>query len=405
MSISMKFNRRGALKAGVAAAATLAAPGYIKRAWADGPIRIGLPAALTGSFSLLGQQVKRGAEFFVNETNAKGGLLGRQLELLPADTTGNPANCVRKARELIERDNCRLMTGIVTSSEALAVVPSLQQWNALFMSSVPGDGSLTSDKFVPNFFRANMSGPMSTRTVSLGIGASKMKTLYLIGMDYAWGHDTAKVFEQQMKSLGKDYAGVVFSPIGTKDFSTYIVKIRQSGADGLMVALAGDDLNAFLAQAGQYQLNNKMTLMMEQVVVESLKVVGKGAIGITGCSRYAVDYDHPNNKAFVTGFQKAYGSIPDMFEGESYHAMEALAAGITKANSIETEPVRKALENLEFEGVKGKVVMRACDHQAEQQGFLTRLQTRGSQELYPGIENVFDAERVTPICKTSSYPT
>ena len=157
------------LKAGLVGAAGLASPAILSvspRAQ-SGPIKIGMPVALTGPLGTVGQQTKRGAEFWAKLQNAKGGILGRPIELLIEDTAGNPANCVRKAQEMVERRDCRLITGITLSSEALAVVPKLGEWDSIFISGINGDGRLTADSFVPNFFRANISGPMGTRAVSL----------------------------------------------------------------------------------------------------------------------------------------------------------------------------------------------------------------------------------------------
>jgi len=141
--------------------ATLAMPVVLRHALGEEPIKIGMPCALTGPACEVGGQMRRGAEFWAKTVNAKGGLLGRQIELHVQDTGGDPASCVRKAHEAVERDGCRLLFGMTLSSEALAVVPKLAEWNAVFMSSDNGDGRLTGDSFVPNFFRANTSGPMA----------------------------------------------------------------------------------------------------------------------------------------------------------------------------------------------------------------------------------------------------
>src|SRR5262249_19146253 len=192
---------------------------------------------------------KRGAEFWAKQQNAKGGLLGRPVQLLIEDTAGNPANTVRKAQEMVERENCRLFTGVTLSSEALAVVPKLAEWNAIFISSDNGDGRLTAESFVPNFFRANISGPMGTRAVSLYLRNAKLQKFYALGLDYAWGHNSVGVFEKEVQKSKKEFIGKVFAPTGTKDYSTYITKIRQSGADAGFLVMQGDDSNAFLSQS------------------------------------------------------------------------------------------------------------------------------------------------------------
>src|SRR5262249_18289314 len=166
MQTTPRISRRTAL---AGAGAAVAAPHIWTRAQAEAAatIKIGMPLALTGPLGSVGQQQKRGAEFYAKLQNAKGGWLGKKIELLIEDTAGNPAACVRKAQEMVERQDCRLFTGITLSSEALAIVPKLAEWNAIFISSDNGDGRLTAESFVPNFFRANISGPMGTRAVSL----------------------------------------------------------------------------------------------------------------------------------------------------------------------------------------------------------------------------------------------
>src|SRR3981081_3082526 len=158
MTSKPRVTRRAVL-AGTGAAIASPQVWTSARAQAGGAIKIGMPLPQTGPLGSVGQQQKRGAELYAKLQNAKGGILGRKLELLIEDTAGNPANCVRKAQEMVERQNCRLLTGITLSSEALAIVPKLAEWNSIFISSDNGDGRLTAESFVPNFFRAHTAGP------------------------------------------------------------------------------------------------------------------------------------------------------------------------------------------------------------------------------------------------------
>ena len=330
MSGKPAVSRRRLLQSGLAGAATLASPAVLRfQAEAQtNAIRIGMPLALTGPLGSVGQQQKRGAELYAKLQNAKGGILGRPIELLIEDTAGNPANCVRKAQEMVERDNCRLFTGITLSSEALAIVPKLAEWNSIFISSDNGDGRLTAESLVPNFFRANISGPMGTRAVSLYLRDSKMTKFYGIGMDYAWGHNSVGVFEDEVKKGKKDFVGKVFAPTGTKDYSPYITKIRQSGADAVFLVLQGDDNNAFLSQAQQYRLPEKVKLLTEIVDLTCIRAVGDASLGLIGSSRYSFTYDNPLNKEFVELWKKEHNTMPDTFAGEQWQCMKVFEAGI-----------------------------------------------------------------------------
>jgi branched-chain amino acid transport system substrate-binding protein len=404
MTMKPRFTRR-AVMAG--AGATVAMP-YVwtsAQAQAGATIKIGIPTALTGPLGTVGQQTRRGAEFYAKVQNEKGGILGRKIELLVEDTAGNPANCVRKSQEMVERHGVGIFTGLTLSSEALAVVPKLAEWKAIFVSGINGDGRLTADSFVPNFFRANISGPMGARAVSLYLRDSKLNGIYALGLDYAWGHNSVQVFEDEMKRAKKNFIGKVFAPTGTKDYSTYITKIRQSGAEACYLVLQGDDNNAFLSQARQYGLPDKVALLTEIVDLTSIKAVGEASLGLIGSSRYSFTYDHPKNKEFVELWKKEHGgTLPDTFEGETWQAMQVIQAGIEKAKGTDLDALRTALETVEIDSIKGKVTMRACDHQGVQQGFMVKVvKKEGFDTPIPEVIATFPGERTTPGCKKMTY--
>ena len=394
----MKRITRRSLVTTALAASTLPRIGYAADA-----IKIGMPLALTGPLGSVGQEMKNGAELWAKVENAKGGLLGRPIQLFITDTGGDPATCVRKAQELVERDNCHVFFGMTLSSEALAVVPKLAEWNAIFVSSDNGDGRLTGSSLVPNFFRSNISGPMGTRAVSLYLRDAPYKGFYAIGMDYAWGRGSVAVFEDELKKAGRPLLGTVFSPTGTKDFATYISKIRQSGADALYMVLAGDDYNAFLAQAKQYRLGDKVQLLTEVVDLTSIRAVGDAAVGLIGSTRYTYTLDNPANKEFVALWQKAYGQVPNNNEGEQWQACQILAAGITKAGGIETDKLRAALETVAIDSIKGHVAMRACDHQAVQQGYIVKVVKQEDPMPVPRIIATYSGDRTAPACNKMTY--
>jgi branched-chain amino acid transport system substrate-binding protein len=396
-----KITRRAVMQGG---AAILAAPALLRQSRAADSIKIGAPIALTGALGSVGQQMKRGCETWAKLQNAKGGLLGRPIEMVFADTAGDPATCVRKAQEMVERDGVRILTAITLSSEALATVPKLEEWNTIFMSSDNGDGRLTAESFVPNFFRANISGPMGTRAVALYLREAKMQNFYAIGLDYAWGHNSIGVFENEVKKAKKNFVGAIYSPVGTKDYSTYIAKLRQSGADAVFIVMQGDDNNAFLSQSRQYRLPDKMQLLTEIVDLASIRAVGDAAVGLIGSSRYSFTIDNPANKEFVAMWQKEYGNVPDTFEGEQWQACQVLAAGIEKAGSIDAAKLRPALETVAIDSIKGHVAMRACDHQAVQSGFMVKVVKREDAAMpIPEVIASYPGERTTPSCNKQSY--
>ncbi len=404
MTAQRGTTRRRVARLALGGAAGLAMPWAVRRALAAEPVKIGMPLALTGPLGSVGQQLKRGGEAWAKVQNAKGGIIGRPIELLIEDTAGNPADCVRKAQEMVERDGCTIFTGITLSSEALAVAPKLDEWKAIFVSSDNGDGKLTAGALVPNFFRANISAPMGARAVSLYLRQSEFQKFYAIGMDYAWGHSSVGVFESEIKHANKNFIGSVFSPIGTKDFSPYITKIRQSEAEALYIVMAGDDFNAFLGQAAQYRLPDKVQMLTEQMELSLLRAVGDAALGLVGSTRYCFTIDNPKNREFVALWQKERGMVPDTFEGEQWQALQVLAAGIEKAGGTDTAKLRDALENVAIDDIKGPVQMRKCDHQAVQGGFMVKaVKKDGVAHPVPEIIASYPGDKTTPACNKETF--
>jgi branched-chain amino acid transport system substrate-binding protein len=380
-------------------------PAFIKPAAAQtDAIRIGVPTGITGNWSALGAQVQRSCRLFAKVNNAKGGIGGRPLEFVYEDTQGDPAACVRKTTELVESRGVKLITGIISSPESLAIMPRLEGWNALYLASISGVGSLTAANFVPNAFRTCTSGPMRARTISLWLANTPKKRFFTIAQDYAWGKSSLSTFEKLIVDLKKEAVGNVLTPLGTKDYSSYITRIRQARPDVLYVAMSGDDATAFLKQAGQYRLADHMQIVTEVLDLLNTKPLGEAGIGLHGVSQYNYAHNTPGNADFVRMFKAEYSDIPDTWEGETWQCLEFLTQAIRRAKSTDAAAVRTALEGLEIDSVKGKVKMRACDHQAEQPVFMARLE-KDAVVAYPTpkVADIYQADKVMPECRKDTY--
>jgi branched-chain amino acid transport system substrate-binding protein len=123
-----------------------------------------------------------------------------------------------------------------------------------------------------------------------------------------------------------------------------------------------------------------------------------------GGSRYTPTYDSPENKAFVAAWQAEYKRPPQMFEGDQYQSCVVMQAGIEKAGSFDTAKIRTALEGLKLTSVKGPLEMRACDHQAAQQGFVVRVvKSADGKGVIPQVIATYPADKITPACNKTDY--
>jgi branched-chain amino acid transport system substrate-binding protein len=385
--------------------AGLGFPAFLRGVSAATPIKIGLPTVLSGAYAQYGIQAKRACELFGKEINAKGGVLGRPLEFIYEDTGGDPATAVRKAQKLVEKDGVKFLTATVLSSEALAVSAKCPEWKVILMSTINGAGALTAKSYNRYFFRINTSGPMGARAISLYLAESPMKRFFALGSDYAWGRDSVGSFTAQMTAAKKEIVGKEYPPVGTKDFASYIAKIKQSRAEGVYLALPGQDSTIFLKQAHQFELTKEVKPIMEIVELENMKAVGEAMAGTIGSSRYPFTVDTPKNKDFVARFHAMHGVYPDMFDGETYEGLEWITQVFQKAGTADdVEKVIAAWEDSSYEGLEGPFFMRKCDHQAVQPGFAVQaVKDPRYPHLIPKIVGTYPGDRVTPKCLTEDF--
>ena len=401
------MNRRDFVKATVVggAAAAVGGPFVLRRAYAQNPIKIGMPTVLSGGAAQYGIQAKRAAELFAKEIKAKGGVMGRPVEFIFEDTGGDPATAVRKAQKLVEKDGVEFLTGVVLSSEALAVSAKCPEWKVLFMSTINGAGALTAKSYNRYFFRINTSGPMGARAVSLYLAESPMKRIFALGSDYAWGRDSVASFSSQIQAAKKEVVGREFPPVGTKDFASYIGKIKQANAEGVYLVLVGQDATIFLKQAHQFGVTRETKPIMEILELENMKAVGDAMEGAIGSSRYPFTLDTPRNNDFVKRFHAMHNVYPDMFDGETYEGLEWITQVMEKAKTADdVEKVIEAWEDSSYEGLEGTFFMRKCDHQAVQPGFAVQaVKDPKYPHLVPKVLATYPGERVTPKCRTDEF--
>lgn len=388
----------------VGAAATVAGPPFLRRAYAANPIKIGIPTVLSGGNAQYGIQAKRACELFAHDMKGKG-VLGRPIEFIYEDTASDPANAVRRAQKLVERDGVKFLTGVVLSSEALAITAKCPEWKVIFMSTINGAGALTAKSYNRYFFRINTSGPMGARAVSLYLAEAPMTRLFAMGSDYAWGRDSVASFSSQIEKIKKDIVGREFPPVGTKDFGSYISKIRQSKAQGVYLVLVGQDASIFLRQAHEFGLTREVKPIMEILELENMKAVGDAMEGAIGSSRYPFTLDTPKNREFVKRFYEFHKVYPDMFDGETYEGLEWLSQVIEKAGTADdVEKVIAAWEDSSYEGLEGTFFMRKCDHQAVQPGFAVEaVKDPKYPHLVPKVLATYPGEKVTPRCRTEEF--
>src|SRR5919201_6853884 len=189
------------------------------------PIKIGFPMILSGPGALFGEPALKGAQMFVDETNGRGGVLGRKLELVARDTKGNADEAVRVSRELVLKENVDFLVGTLTSAEGPAVSVVAKENKIVFIAPIPKTDQLTApDKLHPYVFRVASNTTIEGRSAAEIVGKWPVKRVATISFDYAYGQDVTKAFVEHLKKL-KPSVQIVdqqWPKLGEQDYNPFI---------------------------------------------------------------------------------------------------------------------------------------------------------------------------------------
>jgi len=366
-----KITRREVIKVGLGAGAlALGAPAILAHGLGDQPIKIGDIDPLTGNYASEGESQIRGAKMALAEINAKGGILGRQVQLVVEDNAGNAGLSAQKAHKLIDQDKVALLMGTVSSAAALSVSQVAHQSGMLFMVAGGHTDPVTGTECHWSTFRICTT----TYMLAAGLAGTLHKKFggkwYFLTPDYAFGHTLQSSYEAILKKLGGTNLGSSLSPLGTNDFSAYLIKAASTNPDVLINLTDGQDRINSLKQAAQFGLFKKFAIGGGLSELEVLRALPPEAR--TGWASLEWWWDQPKTphvKEWVAAYRKAYpdDSYPSARTWFGYASLHSLALGVARANSIEPVKVARALEGLELPPqVKlqpNRVYFRPEDHQ------------------------------------------
>ncbi len=396
MKLQLKpFDRRTVIKAGAAlGASAIVSPPVLTFAQGETPIRIGMHDPLTGTYAAEGESETRGAKMALAEVNAKGGLLGRKVELLIEDDAANAGLTAQKVHKLIEQDKVDLLMGSVSSATSLSANQVAHEAGMVYMVTGGHTDPVTGSQCHWTTFRICTT----TYMLAAGLAETLYKKFggkwYFITPDYAFGHTLQESYAKLLAGMGGTVLGNSLSPLGTTDFSSYLIKAQQSKPDVLIVLADGQDLVNCMKQAAQFGLMKQFAIGGGLSELEVLRALPKDAK--QGWWTLEWWWDQPNTphvKEWVAAYQKVYadGTWPSARTWFGYAGLHALGMGVTLAKSIESVKVAKALEGLELPPeVKlqpNKVYFRPGDHQLMSSEFPGEILADGT---YPNLFKVAD---------------
>jgi branched-chain amino acid transport system substrate-binding protein len=349
--IGGRIPRRTVLKAGLAVGALQVASPFVVKSLADEPVKIGLDNPVTGTYAALGKNELIGAQLALAQINLKGGILGRQAQLLIEDSTsGDAGTAVEKARKLIDRDKVDFILGNINSALAAAIANVAYEKSVFHV--VPGGHTdpITGANCHWNVFRICNTTQMEANAVAASLIRDAGKKWYYITPDYAFGHTLQAGLEKAAAGLGGVKVGGDLTPLGTTDFSSYLIKAQASNPDVIIFLVAGDDAVNALKQAVQFGLDKKVHIAGAQQELEVLLGLPPEArIGTWVFEWYWNQPGVPHVDQFVADIRKASGGhVPTARTWFGYAAVWTCALAAAQAKSLDAVKMAKAMQGFKL---------------------------------------------------------
>ena len=352
---------------------------------------------LSGLMAATGEHGLRELQFNAERINARGGIQGQKIEIVPMDNKLSPQESLVLLNRAIDEGIRYVMQGN-GSSVAAALIDGVNKNNArnpdksvVFFNYAAVDPDFTNSKCSFWHFRFDANSDMKLQAIMTSmVNEKSIKKVYLINQDYQFGHQVSKTAKELLKQKRPDVelVGDELHPLAkVKDFAPYVTKIQSSGADTVVTGNWGSDLALLIKAANDAGLKANFYTFYAGVVG------GPTAIGPAGVGRVkVVAFYNPNAKdvpqktvKYIEDFKKKYGPNEDPYTIDMPTILDMLEKAAAQAKSTDPVKVAQALEGLKYDGYFGPVEVRKEDHQLIQPLFIgTFAKVDGQTVKFPG---------------------
>ncbi|MHC2089041.1 ABC transporter substrate-binding protein [Methylobacterium sp. CM6244] len=324
-------------------------------------IRIGVNEPLTGPFAASGTYVVNGARIAADEINAKGGVLGKKLELVVEDNKSNPTEAAAVAEKLITSDKTPVLMGAWGSSLTLAVMPKLADYETAMLVETSSSGKITTSGN-PYVFRISPPSALEAEAFAPMVEKLGLKKVDFLAINNDWGRGAAADFGKMLKGKGVTVGLVETMDQGAQDMSAQLSKLKGSDADTIMITAAVDQLTLLFKQMAALGLKKRIiTTGGSQNPDQIIAQAGNAAEGTMHLTTFLPWYPdktpNPAATAYFIGEWKKRGfefaGVTESFRG--YDGIRAIAAAIEKGGAADAASIKKGFWSVDFTGLNGQI--------------------------------------------------
>ena len=365
------MDRRHFLQSATVATAASTLP----RAFAASPLKVAVMITLSGPAGLFGPSSKACAELAAETINARGGILGRKLELLFGDAGLAPAEASQAALKLWKGSGAAAVIGMHDSAVRGALVGLFKGQVPYFYTPVYEGGECAKGTYMNGETPQQQLEP-----VIPWIAAERKPTKwYLIGNDYVWGRNTNATAKGYIAQTGAQVVGDEYLPFTVDNFDASLARIRDSGADAVLVSLVGGASVNFNKAFASFGLADKALRLGTLIEENTLAGIGLGnAKNLYSSAGYFANLDTPAAKAFAQAYAKRFGPQAPALSGlaeSTYEGFLMLEAIARKAGSLDVAKMDAVSDGASYDGPRGMVTMRS--RHVEQNIYVADVDAKG----------------------------
>ena len=307
--------------------------------------KIGMITTLSGGGAGLGVDVRDGFMLAIEKA-------GRDdIEVVIEDDQRKPETAVQLADQMIQSEKVDIMTGIIWSNLAMAVVPAATAQGVFYLSPNAGPSALAGKRCHENYFNVAWQNDNLHEAAGAYASAEGFKNTFILAPNYPAGKDALTGYKRMYEG---DLAGEIYTKLGQTDYAAEIAQIRASGADSVFFFLPGGMGISFLKQYADSGVDLPVVGPAFSFDQGILQAVGEAALGVKNTSQWNKDLDNAANAEFVAGFQEAYGRLPSLYASQGYDTANLILSALDKADVSDKDAFREALEAADFASVRGE---------------------------------------------------
>jgi len=312
---------------------------------AQAETRIGMITTLSGGGAALGLDVRDGFLLAMAQS-------GRDdIEVIIADDEQAPDVAVQLADRMVQSDDVDILTGIIWSNLAMAVIPSVTAQGLFYLSPNAGPSQLAGRGCHPNYFNVAWQNDNLHEAAGAYANSAGYTNSFILAPNYPAGQDALAGYKRFYEG---GLAGELYTQLGQTDYAAEIAQIRASGADSVFFFLPGGMGISFLRQYADSGLDIPVIGPAFSFDQQILQAVGAAALGVRNTAQWSPDLDNAANVAFVEAFTAEYGRIPSLYASQGFDTANLILSALAVAHpSDDPDAFREALRAADFVSTRG----------------------------------------------------